>query len=242
MPPSQSLLAVAATASLLLTGCQNANDEAFGQRVRAYLLAHPEVIQETIEKLQQNQQAESLKVAAASLKTYRSQLEQDERDYVANPQGSITVVEFFDYNCGYCKLAAPEVVKLIAENPDVRVVFKEFPIFGGDSNLAAEVILSDIAKPKSLELYRSFMATKPLDGRAIDRILREAGIDPAVARAQGKSKAVQKQLADVRALATGLRIDGTPAFVVGDRIIPGADMAALRLAIAETRAAKAKTS
>lgn len=236
------ILALAAMAALSLAGCQKASDEVFGQRVRAYLLSHPEVIQEAAEKLQEKQQAEAIKAATAGLKTYRKQLEGDARDYVANPTGSITVVEFFDYNCGYCKLAAPEVVKLIAENPDVRFVFKEFPIFGGDSNTAAEVILSASAKPRSLELYRAFMTAKPLDGAAIDRILREHGVDPAAARAEGKAAAVQKQIADVHELATALRIEGTPAFVVGDRIIPGADMEALKLAIAQARAAKATAS
>ena len=240
MPVPVRTLVVAATAALALTGCQKVGDEAFGQRVRAYLLEHPEVIQESVTKLQQKQEAEAVKAATAGLKTYRKQLERDPRDFVANPDGSITVVEFFDYNCGYCKLAAPEVVKLIKENPDVRFVFKEFPIFGGDSNLAAEVILSEPARPKTLELYRNFMAAKPLDGPAIDRLLREAGVDPAAARAAGKAEAVQKQISDVRALASSLRIEGTPAFVVGDRLISGADMGALRQAIAETRVAKAK--
>jgi protein-disulfide isomerase len=240
MPVPVRTLVVAATAALALTGCQKLGDEAFGQRVRAYLLEHPEVIQEAVTKLQEKQEAEAAKAATDGLKTYRKQLERDPRDYVANPEGSITVVEFFDYNCGYCKLAAPEVMQLIQENPDVRFVFKEFPIFGGDSNLAAEVILSEQARPKTLELYRKFMATKPLDGPTIDRILRDSGIDPAAARAGGKSEVVQKQISDIRALASSLRIEGTPAFVVGDRIIPGADIAALRKAIAEARVAKSK--
>ncbi|MFN3523051.1 MAG: DsbA family protein [Phenylobacterium sp.] len=241
MLPSLRHIALGATALLALTGCQKLDDAAFGQRVRAYLLEHPEVIQEAVEKLQEKQQAEAAKSAQANLAKYRKQLEQDPRDFVANPDGGVTVVEFFDYRCGYCKLAAPEVLQLIEENPDVRFVFKEFPIFGGESDLAAQVILSPAAKPKTKEIYARFMAEKALDEAAIDRILREVGVDPAVAKAGGKSDEVQKQLQDVHELAGQLHINGTPAFVVGDTIVSGADMAALRRAIAEARSKTMKT-
>lgn len=242
MPKPYRLLALVATAALALTGCQKLSDEAFGHRVRAYLLEHPEVIQEAVEKLQEKQQAEAAKAAQAGLAKYRKALENDPRDFVANPDGGITVVEFFDYRCGYCKLAAPEVLKLIGENRDVRFVFKEFPIFGGESDLAAQVVLSPAAKGKTKEIYARFMAEKSLDEAAIDRILREVGVDPAAAKAGGSTPEVQKQLRDVHELAAALHIEGTPAFVVGDRLISGADMHALQRAIAEARAAKAKPS
>lgn len=240
MPTTTSLLALVATAALALTGCQKANDEAFGQRVRAYLLENPEVIQEAVEKLQEKQQADAAKAAQAGLAKFRKELEHDPRDYVANPDGGITVVEFFDYRCGYCKLAAPEVLKLIEENKDVRVVFKEFPIFGGESNLAAQVVLSPAAKGKTKEIHRRFMAEKALDEAAIDRILLDVGVNPAAAKAGGESAAVQQHLRDVHELAAALHIEGTPAFIVGDTLISGADMGALRKAIAEARVAKAE--
>ncbi|WP_374570337.1 DsbA family protein [Phenylobacterium sp.] len=230
------LIALGATAALTLSGCQKIDDQAFGQKVRAYLLEHPEVIQEAVEKLQAKQQAAAAKAAQDGISKYRKELVADSRDFVANPNGSITVVEFFDYRCGYCKLAAPEVLKLIKENPDVRFVFKEFPIFGDASDLAAQVVLSPAAKPKSLELYGRFMAEKALDEAAIDRILTEVGVDPAAAKAGGSTPAVQKQIADVRQLAQDLMIEGTPAFVVGDTMISGADIGALKRAIAEARA------
>lgn len=239
MPFRTALVACAALA-LPLSACQAQQDEAFGQKVRAYLLEHPEVIEEAVVKLQEKKQAEAQKAAVASLAKYRDQLERDPRDFVANPAGKITVVEFFDYRCGYCKVSAPEITKLIEENPDVRFVFKEFPIFGGESELAAGVALSDAAKPKTMELFKRFMAEKALDEAAIDRHLRAVGVDPAAAKAQAKSDAVQRQIADVRALAQELAIEGTPAFIVGDRLIPGADMAALRAAIAEAKTGELK--
>jgi len=241
MPKFSKALALAgACAALALGGCQKVEDKAFGERVRAYLLAHPEVIEEAVQKLQEKRQAEAAKAAQANLAKFRKQLESDARDYVANPGGSITVVEFFDYRCGYCKLAAPEVVKLIAENPDVRFVFKEFPIFGGESDLAAQLVLSPAAKPRSLEIYKRFMAEKSLDEAAMDRILVELGVDPAAAKAGGSTREVKAQIEDVRGLAQALGIEGTPAFVVGDSLISGADIAALKRAIAEAKAARIK--
>lgn len=236
--PSLIRPAVVAAAALALAGCQPAED-AFGRQVRAYLLAHPEVIQEAVEALQAKQRAEAGKVSAAALAQHRQALERDSRDFVANPNGTITVVEFFDYRCGYCKVAAPEVVKLIQENPDVRFVFKEFPIFGGVSNLAAGVMATPEAKPKTLELYQAMMADKDLDEAAIDRHLASQGVDAAAARKSAETPAVQKHLADTHALAQALNVQGTPAFFVGDKVIPGADIEALRLAIANVRAGKA---
>lgn len=238
---TRAALALCAALALPLAACAKKPDDDFGQKVRTYLLEHPEVIEEAVQKLQENKQAAAAEAAKASLGKYRAQLERDPRDFVANPDGKITVVEFFDYRCGYCKVSAPEVLKLIAENPDVRFVFKEFPIFGGESNLAAQVALSDPAKPKTLKLFEAFMAEKALDAASIDRHLRAAGVDPAAAKAAGASPAVQKHIADTRELAQALAIEGTPAFIIGDTMIPGADIAALRAAIEEAKTGKLKT-
>jgi protein-disulfide isomerase len=224
-------------AALSLAACQRADDAAFGQKVHAYLMAHPEVIREAAAKLTENERLAAIKASTDAIDKYRGQLERDPRDFVANPNGKITVVEFFDYRCGYCKLAAPQVVALIEQNPDVRFVFKEFPIFGEVSDTAAKVALTRQAKVKGVELYKTLMAEKALDDAALDRHLAEAGVDPVAARKDAQHPLIARQLLDTHALAEALRIDGTPAFIVGNTMIPGADMAALRAAIA---AAKAK--
>jgi protein-disulfide isomerase len=236
-PMLRAVLALALATSL--SGCQKVND-LFGLQVRTYLLAHPEVLEEAMMKLQEKKQLAAADLARTGLASHRAKLENDPRDFVANPAGKITVVEFFDYRCGYCKLSAPEVVKVISENPDIRFVFKEFPIFGGPSNVAAKVALSPAGKAHGLDLYRSFMTDKALDEAGIDRHLVEAGIDPAQAKAAGDGAQVQKQLEDTRALAAALNIEGTPAFIVGDHLIPGADLPALRAAIAEAKAGPLK--
>lgn len=231
MKRALSAAAVTAGLALALAGCQKADDAAFGKRVHDYLLAHPEVIQEAAQKLQEKQVAEAAKASTDAIQKYRNELERDPRDIVINPNGKVTVVEFFDYRCGYCKLAAPEVVKLIQQNPDVRFVFKQFPIFGEVSDTAAKVALTPAAKAKALDLYKTWMGEKALDDAILDRDLLAAGIDPAQARKAAADPAIQRQLLDTRALATALKIEGTPAFVVGDTLIPGADLEALRRAL-----------
>jgi protein-disulfide isomerase len=233
--------AAASIAALSLIGCGQANaDKAFGEKVHAYLVEHPEVLVEMSTKLQEKQAAEQVKNAKSAVNKYRQALERDPRDFVANPNGSITVVEFFDYRCGYCKLAAPQIVELIRKNPDVRFVFKDFVIFGHDSEAAARIVLGAKDQGKTIELHRRLMAEKSLDEAAVMRIAQELGIDMAKARASAASAATTQHLADTHALAEALAIEGTPAFFVGDQVIPGADMHALNLAIDQARAGKAK--
>ena len=234
-PVALNFLAAIAAAGAL-SGCQQADDAAFGEKVRAYLLAHPEVIREAVQKLNENDRAGAAQAQGALVAANRKALENDPRDFVANPGGKITLVEFFDYNCGYCKVIAPEVAKIIQDNPDLRVVFKEMPIFGAVSDDAAKIALTPIVKAKGLEVYKAWMATKPLDEAAIDRTLKAAGIDPAVAREQAKDPAIQKHILDTRTLAQTLKLEGTPAFTIGDTLIPGADMAALKAAIVSAKA------
>ncbi|MBO9557769.1 MAG: DsbA family protein [Caulobacter sp.] len=234
-------IAAASIAALSLIGCGQANaDKAFGEKVHAYLIEHPEVLVEMSNKLQAKQAAEKASSAKGAINKYRQALERDPRDFVANPNGSITVVEFFDYRCGYCKLAAPQIVDLIQKNPDVRFVFKDFVIFGHDSEVAARLVLGAKDQGKTLALHKRLMAEKSLDAGAVMRIAQEMGIDLNKARAVGESDAVTQHLADTHALAEALAIEGTPAFFVGDTMIPGADMHALNLAIDQARAGKAK--
>jgi protein-disulfide isomerase len=242
MKPILPAAALALIAAVGLSGCQKPaeTDPAFGAKVRAYLLEHPEVIEEAVTKLRQNQMLEAAKATAANVQKFKGQLENDPRDLVINPKGEFTVVEFFDYRCGYCKLVAPEVVKLVKENPDVRFVFKEFPIFGEVSDTAAKMALTPQGKTKGLELYQAWMGDRGLDEAALDRHLSEVGLDPAAVRKASEDPAITSQLQDIRLLARGLGLEGTPAFIVGDYLIPGADIGAVRQALSKTRAAAMK--
>lgn len=231
--------ALAAVAILSLAGCGEPKaDEAFGKKVRAYLLEHPEVLQEAYERLQAKQQQQALLAATKAIGDNRQALENDPRDFVANPNGKITVVEFFDYNCGYCKLIAPEVLALVKANPDVRFVFKDMTIFGEASEYAAAGAELTKTTGKYLDVHRAFMAKKPLEDADVASILTVNGVNPAAARQRQQSAEQRKYLEDQHKLAEALGIQGTPAFIIGDVMIPGADPLALKQAIAEAKAGK----
>ncbi|MFN9927306.1 MAG: DsbA family protein [Phenylobacterium sp.] len=230
-------VALLLAAAVVLAGCQQqAPDAAFGAKVRAYLLEHPEVIEEAVGKLQQTRMLEQARARASDIERYRDQLERDPRDFVVNPNGAFTLVQFFDYRCGYCKVVAPEILKLARENPDVRVVFKEFPIFGAASDSAARIALTPQVKAKGVDLHQAMMADRGLDEAALDAHLRRVGLDPAAVRRAANSPGISAQIQETRLLAQALGLEGTPAFIVGDYLIPGADMNAVRSALARGRA------
>ena len=238
-------LALIALAGLTLAGCGlgGGQDAAFGKKVRAYLMAHPEVIRDAVQKLQENEQAAANLKVKAALTQNRQALERDPRDFVANPNGKITVTEFYDYRCPHCINAAPAVLGIIKSNPDVRFVFKEMPIFGDVSEQAARAAIAvKKAGGNYVGFYQTAMSTRGLDPAGISRIARQYGVDPAAAQASPARDAADAQLVDVHRLASALNIDGTPTFIIGDTIIPGEDMDSVRAAIASAKAAEGKSS
>ena len=223
------------------SGVQASADAAFGAKVRAYLLAHPEVIQEAVERLQANEEADQAaqeKAAAAKLPALRAAVERDPRDFVANPAGRVTVTEFYDYRCPHCINIAPKVVALIHARPDVRFVFKEMPIFGAVSQRAAKAALAvKKAGGDYLGLYQALMSTRGLDEPTIDRLAAAHGARPADIAA---NPAADKQMADTASLFAKLDLGGTPAFIVGDDIVYGEDMDAVAAAVAKAKRAEAR--
>jgi protein-disulfide isomerase len=234
--PAKTLF-LAAALSAALAGCTRAADDpAFGEKVRAYLLQHPEVIQEAVQKLQDKRDSEAADKARGALKSERQALERDPRDYVANPNGKVTVTEFYDYRCPHCINAAPAVLKIIQDNPDVRFVFKEMPIFGAASEHAARAAIAmKNAGGDYLGLYRALMSTRSLNDAAVDQIAKSRGLDLSKAEQGPTRAAADKQIEDVHGLATKLAIEGTPTFIIGDTIVPGEDMDAVRAAIAKAK-------
>ena len=209
--------------------------------MHAYILAHPEVIQEAAQKLQEKEAAAAnaaLLNAAKELPKYRAAIERDPRDYVANPGGKFTVTEFYDYRCPHCANAAPKVLALIHDNPDVRFVFKEMPIFGATSEHAARAALA-VKKDGGdyLGLYQAFMTARPLDDAAIDRIAQQKGARAITLISSDEANAANAQIADITKLFNQLALGGTPAFIVGDQIIPGEDVDAVREEINKLRGA-----
>jgi protein-disulfide isomerase len=229
---------VLAACAAALVGCDR-SDRAFDERVHTYLLSHPEVIQEAINALQKKEQARAAEQTKLAIDQNRSALERDPRDFVANPDGKITVTEFYDYRCPHCVNAAPAVVKIIHDNPDVRFVFKEFPIFGGDSDAAAAAAIAvRRAGGDYLAVYSDFMAARPLNTEVIDRVLSAHGVDTAKLKDPAFERDATDQLLATRHLALALGQDATPVFIIGDTVVPGEDMQAVHAAIDAARAKK----
>jgi protein-disulfide isomerase len=229
-------------AALGLAACQPAqeSDASFGARVKAYLLAHPDDLRAAIQNMQAKDDADQAKAEAAAdtkakaaLPVLRAALERDPRDFVANPNGKVTVTEFYDYRCPHCIEIAPQIVGLIRSRPDVRFVFKEMPIFGSTSDHAARAALAAKAQGKDyVGLYEAMMAARPLTDQEVDRLAAAKGIDLAAMNAPAAVAKDQAQIDDVAKLAVKLAINGTPGFIVGDTLIHGEDYDGLTAAIA----------
>ena len=195
-----------------------------GDIVKEYLVQHPEILsdaQNALEAKLEKDQAEKLKsfMADNGRDIYRSA----DASMAGDPKGDITVVEFFDYNCGYCKRGMPEVQKLIQADPRVRIVFKELPILSKGSEETAKVALAARRQGKYWEFHQAMLATKGQANEAASMKMAEGlGLDMEKLKADYKSDAVKDELEKSKALAKKMGINGTPHFLVGDKSIPGA--------------------
>jgi protein-disulfide isomerase len=211
--------------------------------VRTYLLKHPEIINEAMQALQERQAAEATARAAQALQEHRDELLADPMSPVGgNPDGAVAVVEFFDYNCAYCRAAGPTVTELLQRNPDVRFVYKEFPTLAASSRFAARAALA--ARRQGPELYTAFHDTlMKAKGRlaedAVVQVAREAGVDIDRMRADMEDPAINESLDRNIALARAVGVTGTPTFIIGDAIVVGVKpLQELESAIAEARPAQ----
>jgi protein-disulfide isomerase len=192
--------------------------------VKDYLIQNPEIfieVQSALEAKLAEQEASRTKelVASHAKEIYRA----PNAPVAGNPDGDITVVEFFDYNCGYCKRGFGEIAKLIETDKNVRVVFKEFPILRDESEQAARLALAARMQGKYWEVHSDLIQTKGLVNEAVGlKVAEKHGLDIAKLKADMGSPEVKAELDRVKALAQTLAINGTPHFLVGDRAIGGA--------------------
>ncbi len=210
------------------------------QTIHEYLLDHPDVVLEVLDILRTRQQATAAKRARANLAAHRDELENDPASPVAgNPDGDVTLVEFFDYHCAYCKRVLGAMTAVLEEDPGLRVVYKEFPILGLDSIVAARAALASRNQDpaKYLEFHTALMSTRGrLTQLRILEIARDVGFDAERLVADMAAPEFAATIERNLALALALGINGTPTFVIGDRLIPGAvDLDTLKSLIAEAR-------
>ncbi len=195
--------------------------------IREYLLENPQILNEMIEKLQvaeRQQQEERGKVA---ISTNAEKIFRSAHDIVVgNPDGNVTVVEFFDYNCGYCKRSMADVLRMTEEDKDVRIVLKEFPILSEGSVIAAHAALAARKQDKYWELHLALMGAQgSIDGlEKVLEVAKEAGLDVEKLQAdmEAERAAHDKIIDETRNLAQELGINGTPAFIIDNQLVPGA--------------------
>ncbi|MGZ0247631.1 MAG: DsbA family protein, partial [Alphaproteobacteria bacterium] len=216
---------------------------AFEGVVRDYLLKNPAVIREAMQVLQAREEAEKQAATSLAMKQYRSELLQNANSPVGgNPKGDITIVEFFDYNCGYCKRVVPTVAAVLRNDPNVRVVYKEFAILGPQSVVAARAALAAKRQGKYHEFHVALMSAERADENSVAATARALGLDYAQLVKDMGDPAIEEQLERNYRLATAIGINGTPAFVIGDRLVPGAVDEAAMMEIIATERAKMKAA
>lgn len=239
-------MAIAATAIALTPACaqervDTASKEAIEKIVYDYIMENPEIIEEALISLQEKRQAEELALAEAAIADNQDALFNNAADFSIGPADApVTVVEFFDYRCGFCKRSTEWVLGLPEQyDNQVRVVFKEMPILSTESEKAALAAIAAGKQDKYVEMHTALMELDNGSGfgpEVIDQTAESIGIDVDKMRADMKSIDVQKAVADSKSLARTLGITGTPNFVIGTQNVAGADIASVEAIIEEALA------
>lgn len=200
--------------------------EAFGAEVRSYLLDNPQVIMEAVSALE-NQQAEAQAAADDELVAANAEaLFDDGYSYVGgNPDGDVTIVEFADYRCGYCRRAFPEVEELVESDGNIRIILKEFPILGEASMTSSRFALAVMMEAGDDAYKQAHDALMTLEGEPSEPVLRrlaetlELDADAVIARMSDEE--ITRRIQETRTLAQQMQINGTPSFVFGDQMLRG---------------------
>ena len=223
-------------AALALAGVTPAPAQTFSEPQRGeiekiikdYLLKHPEVLQEAMGELEKKQALAESEKARSAIKNHSEALFNSPRQVtLGNPQGDVTFVEFFDYNCGYCKRALSDMMELMGKDGKLKVVLKEFPVLGPSSVEAAQVAVAVRMQDRTGKKYLEFHQ-KLLSGRGqVDKAkalatAKEIGLDMARLDKDLKSDEIGRTLEESMKLAEALGLNGTPSYVIGNDVVIGA--------------------
>lgn len=198
---------------------------AFGAEVRAYLMANPEVLTEVVEELTRRREQAQAEADIEVIANSAAELHGDSYSYVAgNPDGDVTVVEFLDYNCSYCKQAHSEVAQMLEQDPGVRLVVKDFPILGPGSIDAAQIALAALEQDRESfpALHDALMSHQGgVSARTVYNLAEAAGYDVEDLEEAAGAAEIDERIKNNYQLGARLGIEGTPGFVIGNRIIRG---------------------
>ena len=230
------LASLLAAAAISIAGVTAASAQTFSEPqrgeiekiVRDYLLKHPEVLQEVMQELEKKQQTAEAEKARSAVKTHAEALFNSPRQVtLGNPQGDVTFVEFFDYNCGYCKRALGDMTALMSKDPKLKVVLKEFPVLGPGSVEAAQVAVAVRMQDKGGKKYMEFHQKMLLGRGQADKaralaVAKEIGLDMTRMEKDLKSEEITATLQESAKLAEALGLNGTPSYVIGNDVVIGA--------------------
>jgi protein-disulfide isomerase len=211
---------------------------ALGKAIRDYLIANPEVLVEAMQELERKQDTAQSSQAQKAIQEHRQALLNDPETPIAgNPNGDVTIVEFSDYQCPYCRRAHAAVKSVLAADTKVRLVFKDLPILGEPSRIAALAALAARAQNKHLALHNALLEYNgKLDRDRIMEIAGSVGLDLAQLQKDMEDPKLKAIIERNMALASALGVRGTPAFVIGKQFVPGAvDADTLKQMIADAR-------
>lgn len=222
--------ALAAAAVMIVAGAGTSlaqqSREDIEKIVREYLMKNPEIIQEAIMELRKKQEMAETSARTKALESRKKDIYESKYDIVlGNPKGNVTLVEFFDYNCGYCKRAVNDISQLLKSDPNLRVVLKELPILSEGSVEAARVSIAVRMQDPSKywNFHRALMSGKgEANGAQALAAAKTAGLDIERIKKDISNPEVDATLHEVQELAKSLAISGTPSYVLGDQLIPGA--------------------
>ena len=201
-----------------------AQKEEIKKLIRSYILENPEILPEAIEILQAKQEKAKGAKRADVLASRKEELfNPPEGTVIANPNGDVTLVEFFDYNCGYCKHFFPTLMEVAKADPKLRVVMKEYPILGPSSAVASQAALAAMKQGKYTAFHFALLGYKgQLSNDAIMKVALETGLDLPKLREDMRAPEITAILKKNHELAQAFGIDGTPAMFIGDEFVPGA--------------------
>lgn len=206
--------------------------------IRDYLTKNPDVLIDALQAAEDKMKGDAKDKAAQALSTRRREIFEDpDTPFAGNPNGDVSLVEFFDYRCPYCKQVEPSLEALIGEDRQLRIVYKEFPVLGPESMTASKAALAARKQGKYDALHRALMALKgQINDTAVFKTAESVGLDVDRLKRDMAAPEISRALKANTELADALDIRGTPGFVVGNEIVPGAiDLASLKQLIATAR-------
>ena len=245
-------LALGTCAAALFAPVNNVQAESFSDvqkqelevLFKQFLADNPQSILDSVDSYRAAQEQETQQSAQDKLKEYSAYFKGSNLPMAGNPNGDVTVVEYFDYNCGYCRKAFEDIQTLLKGDKNLRVIFQEMPILSPTSQTMAALSMAAHKQGKYFEMHKALMDYRGTQSDdAYNKVAKDAGIDVELMNKDAKSSEILSAISKSSEMAVNLGIRGTPGFIIGDQIYPGyIGLDGLRNAIKEARSPKAGTA